>query len=313
MLPFKLVYSRGYELDLGRHVFPAQKYRLLHDRLLRDGFAAPDDFVEPEPASEEDLLLAHDRAWVDKLRHGTLSVAERMKLEIPYSREMVSAFTLMAGGTIMAARNAEENGLGFNLGGGFHHGFRGHGEGFCAINDVAIAARRVQKDGLAERVMVVDTDVHQGNGTAAIFADDPTVFTLSIHHLNNYPYEKPLSNVDINLDDGTSDAEYLTKLEHALLPSVDQFQPNLIVYVSGADAFMEDQLGGLSLTFDGLVRRDHLVLETAGKRGIPICVVLAGGYAFNTDDTVTIHANTAKVAVEVVMANKRNTSGASLK
>ena len=302
MLPFKLVYSDAYDLNLGQHVFQAQKYRLIHDRLLRERFAEPADFVAPEPASGEDLLLAHDSEWIEKLKTGTLTYHEIMQLEIPYSRKTAEAFVLMAGGTILAARNAIRDGFGFNVGGGFHHGFRAHGEGFCAINDVAVAARRMQKDGAVEKVMVVDTDVHQGNGTASIFADDPTVFTLSIHHLNNYPYEKPPSNLDVNLDDGVSDAEYLRKLEEALLPSVEEFQPNLIMYVSGADAYMEDQLGGLLVTFDGLARRDRLVFETAQKRGIPVCAVLAGGYAFNPHDTVTIHVNTAKVGAEVFVA-----------
>jgi acetoin utilization deacetylase AcuC-like enzyme len=298
MLPFKLVYSNQYELNLGKHVFPAQKYRLLHDRLLTDRIAEPGDFVEPEPASEEDLLLVHDRAWIDKLKHGTLSVSERLKLEIPYSLEMVAAFQLMSGGTVLAARHAVGGGLGFNLGGGFHHGFRSHGEGFCAVNDVAIAARRMQHDGLVERVMVVDTDVHHGNGTASIFADDPTVFTLSIHHFDNYPTEKPASDVDIHLENAVSDDEYLSRLERALLPSIEKFQPNLILYVSGADPFMEDQLGGLNLTFDGLIRRDRLVFGAARSRKIPVCAVLAGGYAVNTADTVSIHANTVKTAAE---------------
>jgi acetoin utilization deacetylase AcuC-like enzyme len=299
MLPFKLVYSHGYDLSLGQHVFQANKYRLIHDRLLRERFAEPSDFVEPEPASDEDLLLAHDPEWIAKLRRGTLTYHEILKLEIPYSPRTIDAFILMAGGSILATRNALRDGFGFNVGGGFHHAFRGHGEGFCAINDVAVAARRVQKDGLVEKVMVVDTDVHQGNGTASIFADDPTVFTLSIHHLNNYPYEKPPSNIDINLDDGVSDAEYLRKLEAALLPAVDGFKPDLILYVSGADAYMEDQLGGLLVTLDGLIRRDRLVIETAHNRDIPVSVVLAGGYAFNPHDTVTIHGNTAKVGAEV--------------
>jgi acetoin utilization deacetylase AcuC-like enzyme len=302
MLPFKLVYSDAYDLDLGPHVFQAEKYRLLHDRLLKERFAEPSDFEAPEPATEEDLLLAHDAEWIDSLKRGHLTYHQIMQLEIPCSPKTVDAFIVMTGGTIAAARNALRDGFGFNVGGGFHHGFRAHGEGFCAINDVAVAARRMQKDGAVERVMVVDTDVHQGNGTASIFADDPSVFTMSIHHLNNYPYEKPPSNVDVNLDDGVSDAEYLKKLEDALLPAVEEFRPNLILYVGGADPYMEDQLGGLLLTFDGLARRDRLVFEAARQREIPVCAVLAGGYAFNPHDTVTIHANTAKVGAEVFVA-----------
>jgi acetoin utilization deacetylase AcuC-like enzyme len=299
MLPFKLVYSDAYDLSIGQHVFQTQKYRLIHDRLLRERFAEPADFVEPQPATDEDVLLAHSPEWVEKLRHGTLTFHEILKLEIPYSRKMVEAFWLMAGGSILAARSALRDGFGFNVGGGFHHGFRAHGEGFCAINDVAIAIRRVQKDGAVERVIVVDTDVHQGNGTASIFAGDSSVFTLSIHQFNNYPYEKPPSNLDINLEDGVTDADYLRKLEEGLAPALDDFRPHLLVYVAGADPFMEDQLGGLLLTYDGLARRDRLVFESAHKRNIPVCVTLAGGYAFNPHDTVVIHTNTAKVGAEV--------------
>ncbi len=303
MLPFKLIYSDLYDLNLGQHVFQAGKYRLIHDRLLRERFAEPADFVEPEPASNGDLLLAHAPEWIRKLETGSLTYHEIIKLEVPYSRKMFDAMRVMTGGTILAARNALRDGIGFNLGGGFHHAFHAHGEGFCAINDVAVGARRVLHDGAVQRVMVVDTDVHQGNGTAAIFDGDDSVFTLSIHHLNNYPFEKPPSNLDINLDDGVSDAEYLRKLEHGLIPAVDEFKPQLIMYVSGADPFMEDQLGGLLVTLDGLVRRDRLVFETAQRHGIPVCTVLAGGYAFNPHDTVTIHANTAKVAAEVLLAS----------
>ncbi len=299
MLPFQLVYSDAYDLSIGQHVFQTQKYRLIHDRLLRERFAEPADFVEPQPATDEDVLLAHDAEWVEKLKHGTLSFHEILKLEIPYSRKMVEAFWLMAGGTILAATNALREGFGFNVGGGFHHGFRGHGEGFCAINDVAVAVRRVQKDGRVERVIVVDTDVHQGNGTASIFAGDPSVFTLSIHQFNNYPYEKPPSNIDINLEDGVSDAGYLKQLGDALQPALDEFRPELLMYVAGADPFMEDQLGGLLLTYDGLAHRDRLVFESARDRHIPVCTTLAGGYAFNPHDTVVIHANTAKVGAEV--------------
>lgn len=302
MLAFKLVYSDAYDLSVGQHVFQTQKYRLIHDRLLRERFAQPADFVEPESATDADILLAHDPEWVEKLRHGTLTFHEILKLEIPYSRRTVDAFWLMAGGTILAARNALRDGFGFNIGGGFHHAFRGHGEGFCAVNDVAVAARRVQKDGLVERIMVVDTDVHQGNGTASIFAGDPAVFTLSIHQANNYPFEKPPSNIDVNLEDGVGDVDYVRRLEDAMVPAVDEFKPQLIMYVGGADPFMEDQLGGLLLTYDGLVKRDRLVFETAHRRGIPVCVTLAGGYAFNPHDTVVIHSNTAKVGAEVFVA-----------
>lgn len=300
MLPFKLVYHPGYDLNLGDHVFPSQKYRLVHDRLLKEGFAAPSDFVQPEQAPDEDILLVHERDWVERLKHGTLSFFDLLKLEVPYSRQMVRAFWLSAGGTTLAARLALRDGIGYNVGGGFHHAFTDHGEGFCAINDIAVAIRRLQREGMIERAMVVDCDVHQGNGTAAIFAGDPKVFTLSIHQLNNYPAEKPPSNIDINLPDETPDDEYIELLRAAYAPALSDFQPQLLVYVAGADPYYQDQLGGLSLTIEGLKSRDRIVLTTALMERVPVAIVLAGGYAVDVDDTVTVHMNTAKSAKEVL-------------
>ncbi|MBZ5578028.1 MAG: histone deacetylase [Acidobacteriia bacterium] len=305
MLPFRLVYHPHYDLHLGPHVFPSQKYRLLRERLLHTKFATEQDFVEPEPATDEDILRVHDPVWVDKLKHGTLSYHEILKLEIPYSRQTMDAFWTAAGGTILAARMALDSGLGFNLGGGFHHAFAGHGEGFCAINDIAVAVRRLQKDAAIRRAMVVDADVHHGNGTAAIFAGDSSVFTLSIHQANNYPTEKPLSSMDIHLPDGTGDQEYLERLQNGLAAALTMFRPELLVYVAGADPYCEDQLGGLSVTFQGLMERDRLVLGRAVRGKIPVAVVLAGGYAENVEDTITIHANTARVAQEVLAVDLR--------
>jgi acetoin utilization deacetylase AcuC-like enzyme len=300
MLPFRLVYHEDYDLNLGEHVFPSQKYRWLRERLLLDGFAAPEDFVTPEPAADEDLLLVHERSWVERLKHGTLSYNDLVRLEIPYSPRTMQAFWLAAGGSILAARLALEQGIGFNLGGGFHHAFAGHGEGFCAVNDIAVAARKMQREGLVRRVMVVDCDVHQGNGTAAIFAGDPSVFTLSIHQLNNYPGEKPLSSLDIHLADGTEDEEYLHRLGEGYRLALASFEPELVLYVAGADPYGEDQLGGLALTREGLEERDRLVLWTALNHRIPAAVMLAGGYAENAYDTVEIHAGTARVARSVL-------------
>jgi acetoin utilization deacetylase AcuC-like enzyme len=299
LLPFKLVYHDGYDLNLGAHVFPSQKYRLIRDRLVSDGFAGPEDFVQPEPATDDDLLLVHQRGWITRLKNGTLDYLELMKLEIPYSQKMVEAFWLAAGGTTLAARLALRTGIGFNIGGGFHHAFPGHGEGFCAIHDVAVAIRTLQRETLIQRAMVVDCDVHDGNGTAAIFTGDPTVFTLSIHQLNNYPSIKPASNIDIDLDDGVGDAEYLEKLGEAVRKAMSEFHPELVMYVAGADPYREDQLGGLSLTIDGLKARDRLVFDAGRECGATVAVTLAGGYAMRVEDTVTIHANTAKVAAEV--------------
>jgi acetoin utilization deacetylase AcuC-like enzyme len=300
MLPFRLIYHPGYDLHIGEHVFPAQKYKLIRERLLREGFAAEEDFLEPEPATEEDLKRAHTADWVDRLRTGRLRFDEVLRLEIPYSQQMVKAFWLAAGGTLLAARRALRDGVGFNVGGGFHHAFAGHGEGFCAINDIAVAIRRLQHEGAVARVMVVDCDVHHGNGTAGIFAGDESVFTLSIHQWNNYPTEKPPSTLDINLEDGVGDHEYLDKLREGYVPALQQFRPDLLCYVAGADPYEEDQLGGLGLTMRGLRERDRLVIETALAAGVPVAIVLAGGYAVNTNDTVRIHANTAKAAREAL-------------
>jgi acetoin utilization deacetylase AcuC-like enzyme len=295
MLPFKLVYHPGYDLNLGEHVFPSRKYRLIHDQLLDEGVAEPSDFVEPQPASDDDVLRVHDAGWVNRLKTGTLSEEEILRLEIRYSRAMVEGFWLATGGTILAARNAMQSRIGFNIGGGFHHAFPGHGEGFCAIHDVAVAIRALQHEKIIERAMVVDCDVHHGNGTAAIFAGDRTVLTLSLHQFNNYPSEKPASTIDVHLRDGIGDEEYLQRLRGALDLALS-FSPHLLVYVAGADPYREDQLGGLSLTMEGLKRRDRLVFETALQRNVPVAVTLAGGYARNTADTVTIHINTVKMA-----------------
>ena len=300
MLPFRLVYHPKYDLNLGSHVFPSQKYSRLRDRLLRTRFCGEEDFVVPEPAADEDILLVHDPEWVAKLRNGTIGYHEILKLEIPYSRHVVEAFWAAAGGTILAARLALETGFGFNVGGGFHHAFAGHGEGFCAINDIAVAVRRLQKDGAIRRAMVVDCDVHHGNGTAGIFAGDQSVFTLSIHQANNYPSEKPLSSMDIHLADGTGDQDYLERLNNGLAASLTMFHPELIIYVAGADPYGEDQLGGLQLTFRGLMERDRMVIGSALRAYIPVASVLAGGYAASVEDTLTIHANTAKVAKELL-------------
>ena len=303
MLPFKLVYHDGYDLNLGAHVFPSQKYRLIRERLLAEGFAEPSDFLRPEPASDEDLLLVHQQRWITRLKTGTLDYMELMKLEIPYSQQMVDAFWLAAGGTTLAGRLALRDGIGFNIGGGFHHAFSGHGEGFCAINDIAVGIRKLQMERLIERAMVIDCDVHDGNGTAAIFAGDETVFTFSIHQLNNYPSEKPPSNIDIDLADRVEDAEYLRRLGDTCSKAIGEFRPQLVMYVAGADPYREDQLGGLSLTMDGLKARDRLVLDLARENHAAIAVTLAGGYAVRVEDTVTIHCNTVKTAAECLVRN----------
>ncbi|HUS19368.1 MAG TPA: histone deacetylase [Terriglobales bacterium] len=323
-LPFKLVYAEGYYLPLGDHVFPGAKYRLIHQRLLAQHIAEPADFLSAQPASDDDVRLVHTDSYVDKLLTGTLSPLEERQLEVPYSKQLVEAFWLSAGGSILAAELALRDGVAINIGGGFHHAYPDHGEGFCMINDVAVAIRKLQSQGKIARAMTVDCDVHHGNGTAAIFPPssaarnalpssgsrpsvvaDPagqSVFTISLHQQNNYPAIKPPSAIDVNLPDGTEDSTYLHWLDNALSSGLRQFTPDLICYIAGADPYREDQLGGLALTVEGLKQRDALVFRVAKARGIPVMVTYAGGYARNVEDTVTIHCNTVVAAKEVFCA-----------
>jgi acetoin utilization deacetylase AcuC-like enzyme len=298
MLPFQVVYHDRYDLRLHAHVFPSEKYRLVRELLLCEKIAEPADFVRPDPATNEDILRAHTPEYLEKLLTGQLNMRERMRLEIPFNAETLEAFRLAAGGSILAGRNAlagrnpPANGWAVNIGGGFHHACPDHGEGFCVLNDVAIAIRHLQaRDGI-RTAMVVDTDVHQGNGTAEIFRGDDSVFTLSLHQENIYPEPKSRSDIDVNLAEGTGDAEYLVALEKHLSAALEQFNAEMIFYVAGADPYREDQLGGLALTMEGLAARDALVFNHARRRGIPAAVMLAGGYARRVDDTVRIHVNT---------------------
>jgi len=299
MLPFKLVFHERYDLNLGPHVFPSQKFRLIAELLRHEGIAMEKDFLRPPPATDEDILRVHTADWVRKLKTGTLTASEQMKLEVPYSPEFVEAVWLAAGGTTLAAQSALRDGFGCNLSGGFHHAYPGHGEGFCAIHDVAVAIRRLQSDDSIRKALVVDTDVHHGNGTAAIFRDDRSVFTLSIHQENNYPAHKPSSTVDLHMWDRADDDEYLGALIPAVQSALNDFRPDIVFYVGGADPYCEDQLGGLSLTKQGLTLRDRKVFEESRKRGIPVATTLAGGYARRVEDTVRIHVNTILAARDV--------------
>ena len=329
MLPFKLVYSDDYYLPIGTHVFPAEKYQRIHKKLIESGAAEPTDFLTPHPASDQDILLVHTPAYVQKLKTGTLSAREELEMEVPYSPELVRAFWLAAGGSILAADHSLRDGIAFNIGGGFHHAFPDHGEGFCMIHDVAVAIRRMQRDDRITRAMTIDCDVHQGNGTAAIFAGmriprDPLpsrstsrlkssprlrnahagdVFTISLHQENNYPAWKPPSSIDVDLPDEIGDDDYLAWLDNALSSGLRQFDPELICYIAGADPYREDQLGGLLLTMEGLKKRDELVFRVAKTRGVPVMITFAGGYARIVDDTVTIHCNTVLAAKEVFGQN----------
>jgi acetoin utilization deacetylase AcuC-like enzyme len=306
LLPFKCVYHPEYDFRLGLHVFPSEKYRMIRERLLEDGIASEDDFLQPGSALDEDLMLAHSREWIRRLRTGLLTFQEAARLEIPYSQQVVRGFWLHAGGSMLAARLAQRDGFAFNLGGGFHHAYPGHGEGFCAINDVAVAIRRVQADGFIRTAMVLDCDVHHGNGTAAIFEGDASVFTISIHQFDNYPEDKPPSSLDIHLADEVDDEEYLKLLREGFVPALRKIQPDLLFYVAGADPHWKDQLGGLRMTMEGLERRDRLVFETVRDAGVPVAVVLAGGYNVDVRDTVAIHCNTVRVAADTVRSPLRS-------
>jgi acetoin utilization deacetylase AcuC-like enzyme len=298
MLPFRLLFHPGFTVDLGHHVFPAQKYRLVRERLLETGLADHGDFVTPRPASDEDVLRVHTVEYVRKIKSGDLNPVERATLEVPWSPALVDAAWLAAGASIEAARRARADGCAFALSGGFHHAFADHGEGFCLIHDVAIATRALRASGEIGRVAIVDLDVHHGNGTASIFAGDPDTFTVSLHQEHNYPAEKPPSRVDVGLADGTTDAAYLAELDRVLPQAMDS-APELLWYLAGADPYQHDLLGGLALTLDGLRERDRMVFAAARRAQVPVAVTLAGGYAERSSDTVTIHANTVAVAAEV--------------
>jgi len=299
MLPFPLVYSDAYLVDLGEHVFPARKYRLVRDRLLALGKAEPADFVEPRPIADEDVLRVHTRAYLEKIKTNALSDYERAVLEVPFSAELVRGVWLSTGGTLLACERALESGLALNLSGGYHHAFPDHGEGFCLINDVAVAVESLRARAAIERVAIIDLDVHHGNGTAAIFADEPAVFTFSMHQENNYPAIKPPSDLDIGLPDGVSDALYLEALGRHLPEILERHRPQLVAYLAGADPYCQDRLGGLGLTLSGLAERDRLVMGSARRARIPVAVVLAGGYAADTADTVAIHVATVDAARQV--------------
>jgi len=297
-----VVHSDAYFADIGAHVFPMRKFRLTREEIVRRGLLADSDVLTPESASVEQVLRVHDRAYVDKLTQGRLSVLEEALLELPYSKQLVEASFLCAGGSIRAAREALTRGVGINIGGGFHHAFPDHGEGFCVFNDIAIAIRALQHEGLVRRAAVIDLDVHQGNGTAAIFRDDASVFTFSMHDEQNYPAIKPPSDLDVGLETGTGGAEYLAALERHVPAILDRHRPDLVAYVAGADPFEQDQLGGLKLSREDLRRRDRVVFENSASREIPVVALLAGGYAARVEDTVGIHGDMIEGAFQVTRA-----------
>jgi acetoin utilization deacetylase AcuC-like enzyme len=298
----RVFYSPRYYADIGdTHIFPIRKFELVRDRLLSEQTLLPEELIEPKPATVEEVRLVHTEDYVSRLRSGQLTPREIRRLGLPWSESLVQRSFHAVGGTISAALTALEHGVSSNLAGGTHHSFPDRGEGFCVLNDVAIAIRTLRSRGLIRRAAIVDCDVHQGNGTATIFADDSDTFTFSIHGANNYPLFKMRSTVDIELPDGTSDDDYLTTLEGAL-PRVFSWNPNIVFYLAGADPYVNDKLGRLSLSLDGLRRRDYYILNECYEQEIPVASVMSGGYAKDINDTVEIHCNTIRVVKQIFEA-----------
>jgi acetoin utilization deacetylase AcuC-like enzyme len=282
-------YSSRYEINLPGHIWPTLKYRLIAGRMAGE----PIRLIEPREASWQDLALVHTAEYLEKMRTNRLSADDIATLELPWTAELADAFRLMVGGTCQAAAASLEEGTAAHVGGGLHHAFANHGEGFCPLNDVAVAIRVLQRDRRLRRAAVVDCDVHHGNGTAMIFERDPDVFTCSIHQQHNYPAFKPRSDLDVGLEDGAGDDRYLTALADAL-PRVMDSAPELIFYLAGADPFEDDRLGGLAVTKRALEERDVMVVRAARGAGVPLTVVLAGGYAADVTDTVDVHTATIR-------------------
>lgn len=288
----KFVYSEGYKLDIGTHVFPTEKYRLVHDRLLADGLVQPEDFIEPPEPDPDDVRLVHTPEYVDDMLNLRWT-PRTVKSELPLTWEIVQGYFVHTSGTILACKLALENGIAMHIGGGFHHASEDHGEGFCYVNDVAVGIKKLLADKRIERAAVIDCDLHQGNGTARIFRGDDRVFTFSIHQERLYPIKEE-SNWDIGLDDETGDDIYIDHLSKAVPKILDEHKPELVIFVAGADPYQYDQLGALRLTKRGLALRDRIVIEGCHTREIPVAPVMAGGYALDTKDTVDIHVNTAR-------------------
>jgi acetoin utilization deacetylase AcuC-like enzyme len=295
-----IYYTDRYVLPLPPgHRFPMAKYEMLRHRVVAAGLNGEDPLSEPPAATDVEILRAHDRGYLARVVSGGLTPAEVRRIGFPWTEAMVERSRRSSGATLAACRAALERGAGVNLAGGTHHAFRDRGEGYCVFNDAAIAALAMQAEGLARRVVIVDCDVHQGNGTASIFATDPTVYTFSIHGANNFPFRKERSDLDIELPDGTGDAVYLAALERGLFHALSASQPDLAIYLAGADPHEGDRLGRLKLTKAGLEARDRLVLGHLRDAGIPVAVAMAGGYGRALEDTVDVHFATVRLAAEL--------------
>ncbi len=299
----RLVSHSDYVSSIGPHVFPTEKYALTRERLLATGLTEPDDWIEAVPATDDELELVHERAYLDDFFACRWTERTRSS-ELPLDPPLVRAYVLMTGGTIQACRAALESGFAMNLGGGFHHAFAGHAEGFCYLNDLAVAIRVLQRERAIERALVIDLDLHQGNGTARIFQDDDTVYTFSMHQERLYPVKEE-SDWDIGLPDPAGDALYLKHLDEVLPELFARAEPDLVVYQAGADPFEEDVLGNLGITMKALAERDRRVFEACRVRGVPVAGTFGGGYARDVDDTVSIHLHTCEAAIAAARAGAR--------
>jgi acetoin utilization deacetylase AcuC-like enzyme len=300
MTPLTVWSSARYTFPLPPgHRFPVEKYALLRERVVAEGIVTPDRVLDPDAASDELLRLVHTADYVDRFVSGRMTAAEMRRIGFPWSPALVERSRRAVGGTLAASRHALAHGSAMNLAGGTHHAFADHGEGFCVFNDVAIAVRALRAEGLIRRVAVIDLDVHQGNGTHAVFAGDDSVFTFSVHGGRNYPFEKVPGTLDIELDDGTGDAAYLRVLVDALPGVLHAAAPDLVLYLAGADPHEGDRLGRMRLTFAGLERRDAIVLQACREVGLPVAVMIAGGYGRRIEDTVAAHAATARIVAAI--------------
>jgi acetoin utilization deacetylase AcuC-like enzyme len=297
----KVFYSDHFVLPLpDGHRFPMVKYSMLRERVARDGICGRGELSTPRAVTDEEILRAHAPDYLKRVASGTITEKEVRRIGFPWSEKMVERSRRASGGTLAACLAALEEGFAANLAGGTHHAFSDRGEGYCVLNDSAIAARAVQAAGLAERVVVIDTDVHQGNGMAAILHGDPTVFTFSIHGAKNFPFHKEESDLDAPLPDGAGDTEFLARLESGLEVALDAADASLAIYLAGADPFEGDRLGRLSVTKTGLAERDRIVLETCQERGIPVALTMAGGYASEVEDTVDVHFQSIRRAADLL-------------
>ena len=307
----KVFYSDHFVLPLPEgHRFPMSKYSMLRERVAQDGICGPGELRAPRAVTDGEILRAHVPQYLNRVVAGELTDKEVRRIGFPWSKRMVERSRRASGGTVGACLAALEEGFAANLAGGTHHAFSDRGEGYCVFNDSAIATRAVQAAGLVERVVVIDTDVHQGNGTAESLREDPTVFTFSIHGAKNFPFHKEESDLDAPLPDGTGDMEFLATLEKGLETALDAADAGLAIYLAGADPFEGDRLGRLSITKQGLAERDRLVLEACRDRGIPVAVTMAGGYAHRVEDTVDVHFQSIRRASDLLngkVVNQRRT------